>query len=65
MRVIPFEKLEAEKGISYCRDHIRRLVRAGKFPQPIRLSESRIVWDEAEIDSWLQERAGTRKKVAA
>jgi prophage regulatory protein len=65
MRVIPFEKLEPEKGVTYTRDHLRRLVKAGKFPRPIRLSESRIAWDEAEIDSWLKARAAEREKAAA
>jgi len=65
MRVIGFERLAAEKGLTYSRDHLRRMVKAGKFPRPIPLSESRIAWDEAEIDAWLKARAAEREKAAA
>jgi prophage regulatory protein len=65
LRVISFDRLAAEKGIGYSRDHLRRLVKAGKFPRPIPLSESRIAWDEAELDAWLKARAATREKAAA
>ena len=35
MRLITFAQLGPEKGISHCRDHVRRLVKVGKFPAPI------------------------------
>jgi len=42
----------AEKtGLS--KTHLYRLVQAGKFPKPIKLSERVSAWDEAAIDSWL------------
>lgn len=34
--------------------HVRRLVKAGKFPAPIRLGENRVAWIESEIDQWLE-----------
>ena len=46
-------KAAAEKA-GYCQEHIRRLVKAGKFPAPIRLGEKRVVWIESEIDDWLE-----------
>jgi len=36
--------------------HLYRLVQAGKFPKPIKLSERVAVWDEAAIDDWLTEK---------
>ena len=42
MRLITFAQLGPEKGISRCRDHVRRLVKVGKFPVPIQLSEHKI-----------------------
>ena len=33
--------------------HVRRLIKAGKFPAPIRLGENRVAWIESEIDSWI------------
>jgi len=31
-------------------------VRAGKFPQPIKLSENTTVWNAADIEAWVQSR---------
>lgn len=35
------------------RSQIYALVRAGEFPQPIRLSERATAWVESEIDDWI------------
>jgi len=60
MRVIVFERLRSEKGITYSRDHLRRKSGKGEFPKPIPLSPHRIAWLEEEIDAWLAERAARR-----
>src|SRR5271163_3043462 len=62
MRVLTFAQLGPEKGIPHCRDHVRRLVRAGKFPAPIQLSENKIAWLKAEIDAMIAARAEERNK---
>ena len=49
MRRITFAQFGPEKGISHCRDHVRRLVKVGKFPAPIQLSGHKIAWLEAEM----------------
>src|SRR6266404_2921678 len=54
--------LGTEKGISHCRDHVRRLVKVGKFPAPIQLSDHKIAWLEAEIDAMIAARAEERNK---
>lgn len=38
--------------------HLYRLVQAGKFPKPIKLSERVSAWDEAAVDAWLGEKFG-------
>ena len=56
MKLIPFDRLKPDKGIDYCRDHLRRKVKAGEFPKPIELSDRRIGWREDEVDEWLASR---------
>ena len=46
------------KGIPWSREHVRRMVKAGKFPSPFKLSEKgRNFWSEEAVDRWLEERA--------
>jgi len=33
-----------------------RWVRAGKFPQPVRLGPNTVGWPEADVQRWLSER---------
>ncbi len=60
MKLITFSELKQTKGIPYTRVHLSRLVQHGKFPQPIKLSENRIAWDEEEIDAHLASLAARR-----
>jgi prophage regulatory protein len=64
MKILTFSELKTAKGIPYTREHLRRLVNAGKFPQPIELGEARIGWIEEEVDDYLQKRADARAVVA-
>jgi prophage regulatory protein len=34
-----------------------RLIRAGKFPAPVKLTEYAVGWRESDIDGWLASRA--------
>ena len=43
-------------GIPWGRKHIRTLVRANKFPAPIRLGANTLAWRTCEIDDWLASR---------
>jgi prophage regulatory protein len=43
-------------GIS--RSHLYRMVLSGQFPKSIKLSERTVVWNEAEIDQWLENKFG-------
>src|SRR4051812_11416329 len=60
MRLLTFTELQRQKGIPYCRDHLRRLVKAGQFPKPIELGARRIAWAEKEVDSHLEQLVAKR-----
>ena len=60
MRLIDYKRLGPEKGITYSRDHLRRKCAADEFPKPIPVSDRRIAWIEAEVDTWLEQRAAAR-----
>jgi hypothetical protein len=53
MRLIHIARLRAEKGIPYHPQHIRRLIRANKFPRPIPCGRL-TTFDEEEVDSYLE-----------
>jgi prophage regulatory protein len=48
------------KGITYHRQSIWRLVRARRFPPPIKLGSQTLAWWESEINAWLQDRTAER-----
>jgi predicted DNA-binding transcriptional regulator AlpA len=43
-------------GILYHPNHIRRMVKNGQFPAPVRLSPHRIAWPEDVIEAWIESR---------
>jgi predicted DNA-binding transcriptional regulator AlpA len=59
--LIPTAGLKA-KGIQYHPDHIRRLVKQGRFPKPVKLNGplSPNAWVESEIDAYVRERIEAR-----
>ncbi len=47
----------------FCEQHVRRLVRQGRFPKPVRLGSGphgRVGWVASEIEEWLQARVAER-----
>jgi prophage regulatory protein len=56
VRVISRHRLKPEKGIGYTADHLLRLEKAGRFPKSFQMGPGRVVYDEAEIDEWLEAR---------
>jgi prophage regulatory protein len=60
MRLLTFNELKQQKGIPYCRDHLRRKVKAGEFPKPIQVGPGRVAWIEEEVDAKLAELAAQR-----
>jgi prophage regulatory protein len=62
MRVLGHEGLR-EKGIAFSRQHRQRLIKAGKFPAPIKVGENTNAWVETEIDEYLKSRIAERDAV--
>jgi prophage regulatory protein len=55
-RLLTFPQL-AKFGISYTRQHIARMERAGRFPKRVQLAPGgRVCWHQAEIEDWLASR---------
>jgi predicted DNA-binding transcriptional regulator AlpA len=65
LRVLTFEDLRPEKGISFSRYWLRQLIAQKKFPQPISLGGKRRAWLAHEVDQWIRERAAERDSAAA
>lgn len=59
MRLLDDAGLRA-KGIKFSRAHRHRLIRAGKFPKPVKLGLGTNGWVEAEIDQWIADRIAER-----
>lgn len=55
MNLLKPEELSDKLGISVTALHALRY-REKTFPQPIRVSQKVLRWDEADIDSWLNKR---------
>ena len=49
-----------EKGISYSRQHLYKLIDDKKFPKPIKLGTWRVAFVEKEIDDWIKARIDER-----
>ena len=47
---------EIEKLCRLSRTSIYRLMRAGQFPEPIRIGPRAVRWPQSEIESWLASR---------
>lgn len=42
--------------VALSRATLDRLVAAGKFPAPMRLTERRLAFNAADVEAWMQER---------
>jgi predicted DNA-binding transcriptional regulator AlpA len=57
-----------EYGVKYSRSHIQHLVKAGKFPAPIKLDgghSAAIVWAEGDLIAYNQSILNRRRPVGA
>ena len=50
-RALRIAKVSAKTGVS--KTHIYRLIKAGAFPKPAKISERVSIWDESALDDWL------------
>ena len=51
--------LKAKLGISG--SHIWGMVKAGKFPKPVKLSQNVTAWNAADVEAWAQSRMTSSK----
>jgi prophage regulatory protein len=62
-------ELKDRKGIPFSRQHLHRLIGAGKFPKPVKLGEATNGWVESEVDEYIQNcitaRDGAARKLVA
>jgi predicted DNA-binding transcriptional regulator AlpA len=56
-----YSQLQDVLGFKYDRVHLNRLIAAGRFPAPRRLSENRIAWLYSELIDWANKREPVRK----
>ena len=57
-RILRLGEVEAKSGFK--RAHIYNLMKAGKFPQALRLGIRAVGWDSLEIEQWIAERRKQR-----
>ncbi len=62
-KLVSLEGLRA-KGIDFHRTHLDRLIRAGKFPRPIKIGENRNAWIEDEVDAHILAKRAERDAAA-
>ena len=56
-----------KRGVPYTETHLHRLMKAGTFPEPVKLGQarnSRKAWLEQEIDDWMAARIAKRDGAA-
>lgn len=46
--------------VGFKRTKLNELVKAKKFPQPIRFSQNFIRWDVDEVNAWIEEQKAAR-----
>ena len=64
-RYLRYQDLKPLKGITFSRQHIRRLQKALKFPLSVSFGDNTEVFLEHEIDQWVADRIAERDAKAA
>jgi prophage regulatory protein len=65
MKVLTYDDLRLQKGISYSKVQLWRLERQNKFPKRVPLGPGRHGWLDSEIDEWIMARAAERDRKEA
>jgi prophage regulatory protein len=58
-RLIRIAEVQHRTGFS--RSQIYRLIAAGQFPKPIRISEATSAWVENEVQTWIEGRIAANR----
>ena len=62
-RLIRRKEVQVKTGLGA--SSIYAMMKQGKFPQCISLSERRVAWLESDIDQWIAERVASHKATSA
>jgi prophage regulatory protein len=49
------------KKLGISRSSVYRLIDAGDFPQPVRLTPTTIAWRLTDVEKWVEERPATKE----
>ena len=52
---------DVQTRVGICRSHAESLIREGKFPKPIKLSERVSAWVESDVNIWIEQRISAGK----
>lgn len=58
-RLIRRKEVQAKTGLGT--SSIYALMKQGKFPQSLKLSERRVAWVESDVDQWVAERIASHE----
>jgi predicted DNA-binding transcriptional regulator AlpA len=64
MQLLRFADLKARKIVNN-RMTLTRWMQSNGFPQPLRLGANSVAWSEAEVMTWLSQRAADRSTSTA
>jgi prophage regulatory protein len=59
MKILSYDDLKPQKGISYSKVQIWRLEKQNKFPKRVKLGPGH-GWLDSEVDDWIMARAAER-----
>jgi prophage regulatory protein len=55
---------DVTKVVGLSKPHIYRMIKAGEFPQQIKLGKSAVGWSSIEVTQWIQDRMASRTAAA-
>jgi len=62
-RFIRRKEVQAKTGLGA--SSIYAMMKQGKFPKAISISERRVAWVESDVDQWISERIASHKATSA
>jgi hypothetical protein len=60
-KLVYFADLDPKFGIKFHRNHLKRLIADGDFPQPLHLGTNTRAWEEAEIEAYIARKRTERE----
>ena len=62
--IVFYEELKSF-GVPFARSHMYVLMREGKFPQAMKLTENKIAWIRTEVEQWVQDKIDAHRQAQA